>query len=173
MSYSLEFDPANNILRLNGTLVSLHCHHFNCGLLNAIEHITEFDGRKLFVTTAAQEFYKNFKKIIQGKGLYPNEALAQATELYRFMGLGRIDLSGLDEDGGRAISDSSYYVVAWLAKYGRRSEPVCFLTRGFISGILAAIYDRVPEEYETIETRCMIMGEDLCEFSVNRTSYGG
>ena len=41
---SPKFDPDNNIIEFNGSLISLHCHHYNCGLLKTIEEISGIDG---------------------------------------------------------------------------------------------------------------------------------
>jgi len=171
---SLKFDPDNNIIEFNGSLISLHCHHYNCGLLKTIEEIAGIDGHSVIVETAAEEFCSNFKKLLstQLNGASPDKALQEASELYRFMGFGRLDLSNLTERGGYAYADSSYYVVAWLAKYGRRDTPVCYFTCGFIAGILGAIFDVTPHTYEVKETRCIMLRQDLCEFVVSRKSDG-
>lgn len=172
---SLKFDPDRNIIEFNGSLISLHCHHYNCGLLKTIEEIPHVDGYAVIVETAAEEFYTTFKELLakQPGGSSPDKALQEAAELYRFMGFGRLDLSNLTEDGGSAYADSSYYVISWLAKYGRRETPVCYFTCGFISGILAAVFDVRLHTYEVKETQCMMLRQDRCHFVVSRKSDGG
>jgi predicted hydrocarbon binding protein len=174
MLLSPKFDPDNNIIEFNGSLISLHCHHYNCGLLKTIEEIADINGHSVIVETAAEEFYSNFKKLLstQLNGASPDKALQEASELYRFMGFGRLDLSNLNEGGGSAYADSSYYVLAWLAKYGRRETPVCHFTCGFIAGILGAIFDVTPHTYIVKETQCMMLRQDRCEFVVSRKSDG-
>jgi predicted hydrocarbon binding protein len=167
---SLKFDSDNNIIEFNGVLASFHCHHYNCGLLKAIEEIPSIDGQGVIKETAAEEFFQNFKQIMAGesKEISPVKALEEAEELYRFMGFGRLDLSKLTESGGIAYADSSYYVVSWLAKYGRRETPVCYFTCGYIAGILGVIFDATPYTYEVKETRCMVLRYDRCEFTVSK-----
>jgi predicted hydrocarbon binding protein len=171
---SPRFDPDNNIIEFNGSLISLHCHHYNCGLLKTIEEIPNIDGHCVIRETAAEEFFSNFKRLlsIHLRGASPDKALQEASELYRFMGFGRLDLSNLNEKGGSASADSSYYVVAWLAKYGRRETPVCHFTCGFIAGILGAIFDGTPYTYVVKETQCMMLRQDRCEFVVSRKLDG-
>ncbi|MBW2644921.1 MAG: 4-vinyl reductase [Deltaproteobacteria bacterium] len=171
---SLKFDSDNNIMEFNGALISLHCHHYNCGLLKAIEEIPSLDGHAVVVESAAEEFFRNFKQLLAGelKGISTVKALEEAAELYRFMGFGRLDLSELTESGGTAYADSSYYVVSWLAKYGRRETPVCYFTCGYIAGVLGAIFDAAPSTYDVKETQCMILRHDLCEFSVSKKVNG-
>jgi len=163
------FDPNLNIMKLDGVMVSLHCHHYNCGLVKALEEIAEINAMEVFVRAATEEFYLNFNNYILSleKDKTDRDKLEAAVELYRFMGFGRIDISQLNETGGKAWANSSYYVVGWLAKYGRRQTPVCYLTRGFLAGILAAIYGRMIDDYKVEENHCMITGCDRCEFTVS------
>jgi predicted hydrocarbon binding protein len=172
---SPKFDPDKNIIEFNGSLISLHCHHYNCGLLKTIEEISDIDGYAIIAEAAAEEFYSNFRRLLstQLDAPSPDKALQAASELYRFMGFGRLDLSHLTRDGGYAYADSSYYVTAWLAKYSRRDTPVCYFTCGFIAGILGAIFDIDPHTFMVKETQCMMLRQDYCEFVVSRKSDGG
>ncbi|MDQ7787447.1 MAG: 4-vinyl reductase [Thermodesulfovibrionales bacterium] len=162
----LEFEPEMNVLKLDGIGVSLHCHHFNCGLVKALEEMEGIDARSLIIQAAQEEFHDNFTRYILNhlSGAPAEEKLKTAAELYRFMGFGRIDLSRLSGSGGKAYADSSYYVTGWLAKYERRTTPVCHLTCGFLSGILSAVYEKPLDTYRVEETMCMISGQEQCEF---------
>jgi hypothetical protein len=164
----LEFVSESNILKLDGIEVSLHCHHYNCGLIKVIEEIEGIDARSIIVRAAQEEFYDKFTRYVLNhlSDGTADEKLKTAAELYRFMGFGRIDLSGLNGSGGKAYADSSYYVTGWLAKYERRTTPVCHLTCGFLSGILAAVYEKPLDTYRVEETQCMITGQDRCEFLI-------
>lgn len=165
----ISFDANLNIITLEGALVSLHCHHYNCGLLKALEDMKVVEAKDILIQASAEEFNLNFseyiKKYLINKKV--SEILNTAEDLYRFMGLGRIYLTELNKDGGIAYADSSYYVVGWLAKYGRRNTPVCYLTCGFLKGILSAIYSRPVDDYKVIEKHCMITGHKYCEFSIS------
>jgi predicted hydrocarbon binding protein len=163
------FNLDQNIITLNGVMVSLHCHHYNCGLVKALEEMPGVNTREIFVQAAKEEFYINFSDYIASHltDRSARDKINAAIDLYRFMGFGRLDLSKVDENGGLAYADSSYYVTGWLAKYGRRETPVCYLTCGFISGILEAIFDQKKGKYIVEETQCMITGRDLCEFNIS------
>jgi len=165
----ISFESNLNILRLDGVMVSLHCHHYNCGLVKALEEMKGVNAREIFIQASTEEFYENFKNYISNhlEGKTVSEKMDVAADLYRLMGFGRLDLSGLNEFGGLAHSDSSYYVTGWLAKYGRRKTPVCHLTCGFISGIMEAIYGETAGKYTVEEKKCMITGDDICEFVVS------
>ncbi len=164
----IDFSPDLNIFKLDNVAVSLHCHHYNCGLIKAIEEIEGIEPYSVIVRAAQEEFYFNFKNYITNNLSKENadEQMKVAVELYKFMGFGIIDVSELSETGGRVYSNSSYYVTGWLAKYGRRKEPVCYITCGFISGILSAIYKKSIDSYAVHETNCMISGSERCEFVI-------
>lgn len=171
----LKFDSERNTIEFNGALISLHCHHYNCGLLKAIEDIANIDGCAVIREAAAEEFFVHFKNILSAacKETSPAEALQEASELYRFMGFGRLDLSQLTAEGGIATANSSYYVISWLAKYGRRDTPVCYFTCGFIAGVLAVVFGGNPDTFAIEESQCMISHHDWCEFRVSRKDNGG
>lgn len=165
----ISFEPKLNVLKLDDVPVSLHCHHYNCGLVKSLEEIEGINAREIIIKATAEEFYINFRKYISNHlplETY-DEKFEEASKLYRFMGFGRLNLEGLDEQGGIAYADSSYYVIGWLAKYGRREPPVCYLTCGFIKGIMAAIYDVPIINYDVEEKKCMITGHEFCEFIVS------
>jgi hypothetical protein len=164
----ISFESNLNILKLDGVMVSLHCHHYNCGLVRALEEMG-VNAKEIIIQAATEEFYVNFKNYISNylEGKTVGKKMDVAADLYRLMGFGRLDLSGLNEFGGVAYADSSYYVIGWLAKYGRRNTPVCHLTCGFISGIMKAIYGQTAGKYTVEEKNCMITGSDMCEFAVS------
>lgn len=163
-----EFDAANDIIKLSGEMVSLHCHHYNCGLLKVMEKITSLDGRELFMKTAEEQFYNSYKNYLAKHSELANasDKLIAASEWYSILGFGKIDLSHLTAQGGTALASSSYFVTAWLAKYGRRDTAVCHLTRGFIVGILDCVYNKPLGNYKVTEVDCMITGANECKFEI-------
>lgn len=164
----LDFDSESNILKLDGIEVSLHCHHYNCGLVKALDEIEGIDARSIIIHAAQEEFHENFARYILNhlRSAPAGEKLKAAEEFYRLMGFGHIDLSGLGESGGKAYADSSYYVTGWLAKYERRATPVCHLSCGFLGGILSAVYGKPSGTYSIEEAQCMISGRERCEFLI-------
>lgn len=174
LDLKITFEPENNLLRLNGELVSLHCHYFNSGLIKALEEIPYLDAIKVYREEVAAQFYLNFKKLISDirDDISPKHLLIEAAELYRFLGYGRLDVDGLSREGGFVLSDSSYFVVSWLARYGRRTSPVCHFTSGFLAGIMAAVYDTMPDHYEVQEVDCLMIGADACKFQVSEVKDG-
>ncbi len=166
--FDKKFYPEKNLIEHEGKFVSLHCHHFNCGLLKGLEELKGIDGLSLFVKTTEEIYCQSFSEYLQRHQELEtlDDKLQAAAEMYYAFGYGILDLSALNERGGFAKAKSSYYVTAWLAKYGRRHSPVCFFTCGFIAGILEAIFNRSLGSYKVEEINCLIMGSDCCEFKV-------
>jgi len=164
----IRFEPDKNLLYMDDIPISLHCHHFNCGLINAIERIDYFDAIDIYINEAAKCFYNYLKKIllIDDTASSIKKALIIAEDIYRFMGYGRIDLSKLVDGYGSATSDSSYFVVGWFAIYGRRNKPICYLTRGFLKAVIAVIFKKDITRVNVLETQCMICGDDSCKFEI-------
>ncbi len=166
--FAKKFYPEKNLIEVEGALLSLHCHHFNCGLLKSLEELEEIDGINLFINVA-EEVYRHFfseylRKHPELKTI--EDKLQAASEMYYAFGYGILHLENLNESGGIAKAESSYYVTAWLAKYGRRFSPVCYFTCGFIAGILEAIFDKPLGSYKVEELNCLIMGHEYCEFKI-------
>ncbi len=166
--FEKRFYPEQNLIEIEGALVSLHCHHFNCGLLKGLEELQGIDGLELFVKTT-EEVYNHFFRSYLARHpeiKTPEEKLAAAAAMYHFFGYGHLDLSQLSEKGGEVKAYSSYYVTAWLAKYGRRKQKVCYFTCGFLAGIMTAIFERPLGSYLVKEKKCLILGDQFCLFQV-------
>jgi hypothetical protein len=59
MSFSVKIDPDRHVMELNGSPVSLRCHHYNCGQLDSFKQIQDIDRHRMVIKTAFEEFYKN------------------------------------------------------------------------------------------------------------------
>lgn len=168
--FTKKFYPEKNLIEFEGSLISLHCHHFTCGLLKGLEELKEIDGLNLFVKTTEEVYHYFFSDYLKRHPEIKTieDKLQVASEMYYAFGYGILDLSNLTENGGIAKARSSYYVTAWLAKYGRKYSPVCYFTCGFIAGILEVIFNKPLRTYKVKETDCLIIGSDYCKFEVKR-----
>ena len=89
-----------------------------------------------------------------------------ASTIYQNCGLGILLFQKVGPHGGRIVSPSSHHVTGWLAKHGRRETPGCHFSRGWIAGVMAVIYDRLPDAYAVEERECKMMRRDECVFLV-------
>ena len=83
------------------------------------------------------------------------------------LGLGKIQINGLDFDKG-----SANIVVAncfEATENGSSEEPNCIFTSGFLAGIFAEVLDKTVQAKEA---RCMSHGATECEFQISLVETG-
>lgn len=163
-----EFDIKNCTLKVADRSVMAHCHYFMDGVLKTILEIKEIDGGGIYKEQAEKAYAETLRGYL---GVHPEiktekEKLALAQNMYTAYGFGKLTLDGLTEEGGKAHSDSSFFVTGWLARYGRYDKPLCFFASGFIAGALSVIFDKSTGAYSVKENQCLITGVEKCEFEV-------
>jgi predicted hydrocarbon binding protein len=62
------------------------------------------------------------------------------------------------------VSPSNHHVTGWLAKHGRRDTAGCHFVRGWIAGVLEAIYRQSLGHYTIEETSCKMKRDNECVF---------
>ena len=145
-----------------GTDVIIHCHHYNSRIQRTVEGAVGIDGKALLVATAERVFSKYVRDtFVDGDSLAIRWAMAE--QLYAHLGYGRIDLSRVAE--GEIVAPSSHFVEGWSVGLGRRSEPVCSFTEGYIQGAIFAV---TGELTDVQEVECMASGGSCCRFAIKR-----
>jgi hypothetical protein len=91
------------------------------------------------------------------------DKLAMCELLYAHLGYGKLDLSRVAE--GEVVAPSSHFVEGWFAGLGRREEPVCSFTTGYVQG---AVFAATGELVDVREVECMATGAERCRFEVTR-----
>ncbi len=89
-----------------------------------------------------------------------------ASDIFRQLGFGTLDLSGVGDEGGIAFVENSHYAMGWSALHGPRDEPVCRFVEGFITGTIAAAMECEPSQVIVNEGACFVCGAERCEFVV-------
>ncbi len=142
----------------------LHCHHYNCFLQRTIQDPGYIDPDPLLKKAAALVAMSHMN-IFFANNPAKNSALALeiGAALCKDRGFGILDLSGVNEKGGRVVSSMSHYGFGWLKKFGKSSNPVCHFLAGYIRGILSAAFQK---EFTVAETLCRAKGDGRCIFEV-------
>ena len=153
---------------LSGQPVAMHCHHYNINLQKTIEDNLGREGIGLLFRSAEEASNQSFKHLIDQ---YPQiktlkSKLEMAGILFQNCGLGVLHFERVRPTGGHVVSPSSHHVTGWLAKHGRRATPGCHFTRGWIAGVLEAIYSHAPGYYAVEEKQCKMMRDEACVFQV-------
>ncbi len=147
--------------------VVFHCHHFNLYLQQTVLDAENFgDTRSILSKSALGVFYnslKTLKKIPDS----PEERKKLFEEIYKMNGYGLLDLSKVNENGGRVKQKESHFCRGYLLRSPRKaSEPQCFFTTGAISAALSFTYDKKPGDYIVKTTKCIATGGDECEYEI-------
>lgn len=153
---------------ISGRLIAMHCHHYNINLHKTLEDTLGEEGTRLLYQAAEHAAFIGFEPFLrQYNGIKTTKSkLELAATLYQNCGLGVIHFKDVGLRGGRIVSASSHHVTGWLAKHGRRRTPGCHFARGWIAGVMSAIYDRPLGSYVVDESACKMMRNDECVFQV-------
>lgn len=133
-------DHAHRRHLLGAEPIIFHCHHYNTFLQRSIKDAIYIDSTPFLVGAAAEVAESQLRNLF---GEIPNvsDRSRLAERIYCWAGFGRVDLSGLTEDGGVVEAPSSHYVSSWQSKFGTPIGPVDLFTQGWLGGATAAIYD--------------------------------
>ncbi len=151
-----------------GLPVAMHCHHYNINLQKTLEDTLGDEGIQLLFHSAEEanrigftSFFNEYRQLKTNKS-----KLEMAAVIYQNSGFGIIHLQGVNRRGGTILSPSSHHVTGWLAKHGLRDTPGCHFTRGWIAGVLEAVFDKPAGHYTIEETHCKMMRDKECVFQV-------
>ena len=147
-----------------------HCHHYNLFHDQTIDDaLGEVDGARVRTTAAHNAFRELLGAVFAAAGATtPAERISLATEVFAWMGQGRLslDVSGA---GGRARSGSLHYGFAWREKYGarvKRDEPTDAVAAGFAAATSELAFDLAADAITATEHRCLATRDPECEFTL-------
>jgi hypothetical protein len=135
----------------------LHCSYYNNYLLRTVwkDAAGFVDSERLLIGAAAEQAY------FQLKGLFETHAIADcgerkafASRFYAWQGFGLLDFGPIQADGGVSRSTSQHYAEGWKEQFGLSSEPIGFMTRGWLAGAAAAIFDLPHGHFSTYQLEC-------------------
>lgn len=162
----MQYEPATYRRRVAGHEVIVHCHHYNARLQRTVEEARGIDGRGIVVAAAESVFSDQLRRVLDPADDEPTRwTLAEL--LYRHLGLGRLDLSGLAS--GAVTASSSHFVEGWLAGLGQSEREVCTVTEGYLQGVVHAI---TGASVRVRETACMARGAACCRFEIEGAGAG-
>lgn len=163
----IKFNKDWNIIRMDGTEITVHCHHYNAEVQRALEFTKRASGPEVMKSVAEEVFYRMLTKYMKGRrGM--QEKLLVAADIYKLIGLGRLDFSRLTEK--IVLAPSSHTTLGWLLKFGSRTTPGCHLTAGYIAGALRAM---TGEHYQVLEEKCRAADSEICKFTLRKVGKKG
>jgi hypothetical protein len=147
-----------------------HCHHYNLFHDQTIDDaLGEAEGARVRTTAAHNAFRELLGAVFAAAGATtPAERISLATELFAWMGQGRMSLD-VTAAGGRARSASLHYGYAWREKYGarvKRDEPTDAVAAGFAAATTELAFDLAADAVTAAEQRCLACRDPECEFAL-------
>ena len=170
LDLKINFDEEKRLMNISGTLMAVHCHHFNTNLFQSLEDAGYVDGHDIVRGAAEKVAFKQFSTLLKTQNPPAvSDKLAMAAELFRTFGFGTLEFDALSDDCiGIVTSPISHLCKGWLSKFGKRKEPLCFFTVGFIQGICEAITGTDLGTFNVVETQCISVGAHTCSFEVKK-----
>jgi predicted hydrocarbon binding protein len=160
------FDKSTYRHNYNGHTMVMHCHHYMCLLTRlAMEH-AEANATDILTCSAEDSIRPVLEECAQRQGATtPQEVLTIGKELYHFMGMGLMSLSGT-EGGGEASLVRSHLDQGWIKKWGKATIPVNFFTRGFVAATFSAAFKKPPRSFRVEESQSIARGDATSTFTV-------
>ena len=168
LNWQKELGRDGHRVKFSGQPVAMHCHHYNINLQKTLEETLGEQGVRLLYESAEEAIFENFRNVLRQYESIKTEKskFEMAALMFQNSGMGVIRFQEVRPGGGRVVSPSNHHVTGWLAKHGKRDTPGCHFVRGWIAGILEAIYDRPLGYYSVEERQCKMMRKSECLFVV-------
>ncbi len=165
------FLAEQNLMFLADQPVVYHCHHFNLFLDQTIDDALGTEASQRLRMRAGREFSHQLIAAVckRAEAETPPERIRLATELFRAMGHGKLEMNA-DSTGGSARGTFLHYGHAWHEKYGsrvRRREPADAFAAGFAAAAIEVAYDLPAGSVDGHELECVAMRAPGCAFKFN------
>jgi hypothetical protein len=147
-----------------------HCHHYNLFHDQTIDDaLGEAEGLRVRTTAAHNAFRELLAAVFTKAGaITPAERISLASEVFAWMGQGKLSLS-VSAGGGGARSASLHYGYAWREKYGsrvKRTEPADAVAAGFAAAATELAFDLPAHAMAVVEHKCLAARDAECEFAL-------
>lgn len=162
-----SFDAKSCRHSINGQVQVLHCHHYATLYTQLADDCGMLDGKKLLAEVAEDTFYTVLSDYYQKHDITSlADRITIAEQCYAASGLGNMKITCAGAESGEIELTTSHVDQGWVRKWGNRSEPVNFITSGYIAGIFSAVFEKTPRFYSVSETQSIVTGADTSRFEV-------
>lgn len=148
-----------------------HCNHYNHWLQSTLLLSPDLPMRDVIVDAAEEVVHHELEVAAAELGItgQPDAIARMAEGLFAELGFGRVDLSRLAADGGRARFSSSHYGQCLVfPRGGKFEEPQNLFDRGFTAAAAAVMHGRPAGSFASSHVACFSVGDDHGEVRVER-----
>jgi hypothetical protein len=164
----IAYDKEKRLETRQGIGMALHCHHYLGGFQKMIDLVDYVDGGSIMYNSGETIIRKQLTSYFESHPEITStkDKIAVAVDAFSKFGLGKLDFSGSEENGGTVIVPTSHVAKVMKTKVGKTDKAGHYLTAGLISGIMSAVYDKPLGTYTTTETSVFPGGSDSVSFKV-------
>ena len=147
-----------------------HCHHFNLFHDQTVEDAVGMEeGYAIKARAAQRASWQLLTALVQAVGAQtPAERLQAASELFSWMGQGRLEWQA-DSGGGAAKGSHLHYSFSWREKYGsriKRNFPIDAFAAGFAAAATEVAFGLGAGALQANEGACFACRENACDFTL-------
>lgn len=164
-----KFDIEKKRHYINNFQYVFHCHHYMSLFTQlAIDTNETFNGIKILYETSENLSYQFLINYFSKNNINDiNEKIETSCKLYSFLGLGKMNVKNVTENGGEIELLTSHVDEGWLKKWGKSDKPVNHVTAGYISGMFSAIFNKPIKTYKINEIQSIVKGDKISIFKIN------
>ena len=175
----IKFNKEKGQANVYGSSMLFHCNHYNRSLQMSIEDADFIDSEKILVNSAAETSYLQMKQYYsENPGMSFSDKLNFAAKMFAFAGFGKLDFSGVNDNGGIVKQASSHYGMALKLTVLNRTNPGEYFDKGFIIGSLIAASEEsdnaISKGFTLKATKSISLDQDSSEFEIDlneKTEY--
>jgi len=143
------------------TLV-LHCHHFASLTTQLANDCSLLDAKKLLAECAEDAFYTVLSNYFKNNNVTSiNERIAAAERYFSECGLGKLKVNYAGICAGEVELTNSHVDEGWIKKWGKYDKPVNHIGCGYVTALMAAVFDCPKRSYTAVERQSIVCGADV------------
>jgi hypothetical protein len=160
------FDKETKRHYLNGHLSVFHCHHYSSLYTQLALDAQETE---LLAESSEEAFYEILAEYFNKHNLTSiDERIDIACQYYAAVGLGKMRVKYLGDDGGEVELLASHVDSGWIKKWGKYDKPVNYIGVGYITAMLSAVFGEPKKTFKANERQSIVMGAETSIFNVVR-----
>lgn len=163
-----KYDKERAIFVVNGHDYTNHCHRFlSVAIRTAMDAKNIVNGPRILEGAVEDSMRTVFLDTFRQQQIVSmSERIELIESYYSWAGLGVISFDAVGKNGGEVSLSSSHADEAWKLMIGEATEPINFITKGFIAAAFGCLYDQPARFYHVQEVASIILGSEKSIFKV-------
>ncbi len=166
-----RFDTRRNFQYVNDEPSVMHCHHYATLFTKLAMDNKALNGPQLLSDSMEDSIFLVLKKYyLRHEISSVNMKIEVAEEYFSKMGMGKVSIR-FSESGGSARMTRSHIDEGWLKKWGKNSEPVNYISCGYLNAVFSLASALPLRSFRAVEKESIVTGSSHSNFSI--TPAGG